>query len=204
MTLSDSHALLQRYIPTSLLPEERDQLLRDLRSFPANSNLFYCAQTENPLQGDGWRGFSFHKYHNGEKRDGVAGIILSNSCDIDPENLRDVESWVLFAPLISFSRYIERIEASGSKNESQIDDVKNSIRTQQITNLFYLPFVEGAEDETIAVLDRVAAEPLSAFWKNDHKSRLFSLSQNGIYLFLAKLGLHLMRIESDIRRAPAY
>ncbi len=50
------------------------------------------------LQGDGWREFQIFKFHTGE-RSSVRGLVISNSCDVDPDNQRDIPARIIFAPL---------------------------------------------------------------------------------------------------------
>lgn len=61
---------------------------------------FYDTFTEEMLQGDGWRGFQLFMFDPGDRRS-VRGLVLSNSCNVDPDNPRDVPARVVFAPLVN-------------------------------------------------------------------------------------------------------
>src|SRR6266498_2622004 len=96
------------FLPAYLSPEKKEALFEQLRSYPANLEYYTRAgdahEMAELLQGDGWQGFVAIKFETLERKV-VSGIILSNSCDIDTRNRRDLPVDVVFAPLIKLSRY---------------------------------------------------------------------------------------------------
>jgi hypothetical protein len=130
-------------------------------------------------QGDGWRGFVAINFETLEKKT-VSGIVLSNSCDIDPNNPRTLVPNILFAPLMRLGRYCDLLRQAGSDEET-ISSLLDSIRKQRITSIFYLPAHANALQESIALLYDVHGHPLDHFLANA-RSSLFTLNQFAFYL----------------------
>src|SRR5437870_4422628 len=101
---------IKLFLPKYLTPEESSDLFSELAKFPDNMS-FYLSNVElqnQLLQGDGWRGFVVVDFLTGNRKT-ASGVIVSNSCDVDLANIRDVPVNVLFSPLIELSRYRERL-----------------------------------------------------------------------------------------------
>ena len=92
--------LLNRIFPAYLSDVSKERLAECLSSRETNRD--YHANgwdgPEQPLQGDGWLPFTLFDFDAGDRRT-VAGIVLSNSCDIDQLNESMRPRKVLFAPL---------------------------------------------------------------------------------------------------------
>ena len=76
---------IKSYLPSYLTPENKAELFSELKKFPNNFNYYLCPHKETYLQGDAWRGFVAINFHTQESKM-VSGVIISNSCDITPEN----------------------------------------------------------------------------------------------------------------------
>ena len=155
---------------------------------------------EKILQGDGWRGFVAINFHTGERKT-VSGVILSNSCDIASENVRDLPVNVLFSPLIEVQRYKDLLRAVG-KTDAKIQDTVINIQKQLVTNIFYLPECPGFIPASLILLDDIHAHPLQDFLAQTRQS-LFTLNQPAFYLFVIKLSIHLTRFQEGIKRFAA-
>src|SRR5437588_3184716 len=135
----------KRYLPKYLSPEDTSELFADLASFPHTKRSFYLQQapTADPLQGDGWRGFVAVDFVTADRRE-VSGLVISNSCDIDPANRRDRAINILFSPLVQLAKYVELLRKV--RSNVQVEDNLTAIRNQRIASIFYLPAgVWGAE-----------------------------------------------------------
>jgi hypothetical protein len=76
------------FLPSYLTPEQKEDLVSELRRFPDIVNFYLNSGFEDePLQGDVWSDFTIIKFESGERRQ-CKGIILSNSCDISEDNER--------------------------------------------------------------------------------------------------------------------
>lgn len=189
---------IQDQIPYYLSQEAKHNLVKALDEFPKNTNYYISLYEDSFLQGDGWKSFELINFVNGERKK-VKGIILSNSCDIDIKNKRDIPAKITFAPIIKLNRYSDLLERSGLKN-GKIEAKINAIRDQKVTNLFYLPKGNGLDDDYIALLSDLHTIPLDEFQKIDGREKLFTLSQVGFYLFVLKLSVHFCRFHENLAR----
>lgn len=148
------------------------------------------------LQGDGWRGFQVFSFATGN-RNQVRGIVLSNSCDVSPENERVLPPNVTFAPIVKLSRIQKRFAQRGLKGD-QIETRLQAIRSQSITSMFYLPADGPLGEEYVALLDDLHSMPVEVHREAGEK--LFTLSMAGFYLFVFKLSVHFCRLHENIDR----
>lgn len=152
------------------------------------------------LQGDGWRGLPLFSFESGEKKY-VRGILLSNTCDVSPENDRTLPPKLVFAPIIRLSAVEARFATRGI-SPAQVADKVKAIKDQIATSIFYLPAGGPLEEDYVALLDDVHSVPVSAH-ENDNKEKLFTLSMAGFYLFVFKLSVHFCRLQENVDRGLA-
>lgn len=192
---------IQNQIPYYLTQRDKEALVKELKNF--ESIAYYIdLYPDVALQGDGWSELGLIRYETGERKR-VRGIVLSNSCDIDPRNKRDVPANLLFAPIIKLKAYAGLLEKANIPREKIVGKF-NSIREQRVTTLFYLPQGTGLEDEYIALLDDIHSLPLTAFFEQKNRTKLFTLSLTGFYLFILKLSVHFCRFsEEGVMRTEA-
>lgn len=196
---------LQKQIPYYLIADPaQKELLKELQSLSDGAtNGYYISKTSDPyiegmLQGDGWRGFGLFSFESGSRKT-VRGIVLSNSCDVSPENQRALPSKVTFAPMVRLSALKRRFENS-NLNPIQIESKLQAIKSQSVTNIFYLPAGGELEEDYVALLDDLHSMPMSALQKSAGK--LFTLSMAGFYLFVFKLSVHFCRFHENVGRMP--
>jgi len=131
----------------------------------------------------------------------VNSIILSNTCDIDTENKRNFPSQIIYSPLIPFKNYVTSLKANSSKNGTQLSAHFDAIRKQRITQIFFLPKKNNVIEDSIIFLDRIQNISNDFIDRKSLKTtRLFTLSNYGIYLFLFKISLHFTRIQDKVDR----
>lgn len=140
-------------------------------------------------------------FESGERKL-VKAVLLSNSCDIAPENKRELPTKLNFAPIIKLAPYLQLLRKAGLDNQ-QIDDKLVAIKEQKVTSLFYLPKGADLEEDYIALLDDVHTVPYQAFSTQSERRKIFTLSQVGFYLFLLKLSVHFCRFHEEINRSPS-
>ncbi|WP_143043314.1 hypothetical protein [Sphingopyxis sp. YR583] len=128
--------------------------------------------------------------------------MLSNSCDIAPENARATPSRVTFAPLVKLAAYQELLHKSGIKPES-IEDKISSIKAQKITNIFFLPAGGDLAEDHIVRLDEAQSMPVSIHEKSEEREKLFTLSMAGFYMLVFKISVHFCRLQEGIPRGHA-
>lgn len=188
-------------IPYYLTQEAKENLVAALKSFPDDFTYYTTLYPLDILQGDGWNSLGLIRYETGERKM-VRGILLSNSCDLEHKDKRDIPIKLVFAPIIKLKAYAEALEKS-EIDKKKIESKMQSIRRQLVNTLFYLPKGDGLDDEYVALLDDVHSIPLSIFYGQENKAKLFTLSQEGFYLFLLKLSVHFCRFHENVIRNEA-
>ena len=99
---------LQRQIPYYLTSEDRQALVNELKAiFRGGTANYFLSHTRDAfksdmLQGDGRRRFQLCMFDTG-KRCSVQGLVISNSCDVDPNNRGDLPARVIFVPLVKLA-----------------------------------------------------------------------------------------------------
>jgi len=189
-------------IPYYLTENQRTGLIKALNDFPENANYYldnFNNQYQNDvLQGDGWTNLRLRRFEDGEEGK-ILGIILSNTCDVSPENRRDLPTNITFAPIIPLSRYISSLQRA-SIGPKRINDKIDSIRQQKVSNIFFLPKGISLEEDCIVPLDQIYTMPTKLFIEDEEKSKIFTLSMIGFYLFVFKLSIHFCRFHENIDR----
>jgi hypothetical protein len=197
---------LRQQIPYYLAAEDRQVLVEELKAIVSGGTADYFlsryrdAFKADMLQGDGWRGFQLFLFDTGERRS-VRGLVLSNSCDVDPENPREVPARVIFAPLVKLAAYKALLDESGidtEKVEAKID----SIKAQKTTNIFYLPEGGPLEEDHVVRFDEAQSMPVAAHTASPDKEKLFTLSNTGFYMLVLKLSVHFCRLQEKVNRKP--
>ncbi|MCM2399777.1 hypothetical protein NBH20_01300 [Rhizobium sp. S153] len=205
MTLSDDAFKVS--IPYYLVsaPEQK-AFLRELEALRNGSAKgYYIAPNSDPfasevLQGDCWSGFQLFVFSSGTARP-VRGIVLSNSCDIAPENGRTIPPKVVFAPVVKLSQLAARFKSAGL-SDPQVDAKIKAIKSQEVTSLFYLPQGASLSEDYVVNLDDVHSMPFDAFNTGSTKAKHFTLSMAGFYMFVFKLSIHFCRLHENVDRRP--
>lgn len=192
------------YLPKYLSPDTEESLFQEIKKFPDNiDSRIYTEYHRNEkilFQGDGIDGMLFVdlpklKPHN------APGIVISNTCDIDPGNIRSTLSRVIYSPIMNLNEYCNMIEQTQAKTGQALLSHVNSIKSQYISNIFFLPKGGRLKGDSIVFFDWVCSCSREFF--TDNKiigDRIFTLSQYGFYLFLFKLSIHLTRIREGVER----
>lgn len=128
-------------------------------------------------------------------------ILLSNTCDMDISNARLNPCRIMYAPILNLEKYVEALQRSGVSEDrikSHVADIKN----QQISQILYLPTEPFFNHDSIVMFDRGMSIALTQ--ENIDKmlkSRFFTLSNYGFYLFLLKISYHFTRIQEKVDRS---
>jgi hypothetical protein len=195
---------IKLYLPKYLSSDAENQLFSGLKDFPNNidSQLYTSLLKDEKIvfQGDGIKDMlviNLPKTKIGKAQ----SIILSNTCDIDMNNRRNFPSQILYSPIFNLEKYHDGLIQQKIKDEKQIDNHINNIKKQRITQIFYLPEYSNILPASIVFLDRVCNIQNKFLDRNQlNTSRLFSLSNYGLYLFIYKLSIHFTRIQENVER----
>ena len=195
---------LQRQIPYYLVSEDRQVLINELKAISRGGTAdYFLGQTQDAfrsamLQGDGWRGFQLFMFDTGKRRS-VQGLVISNSCDVDPNNRRDLPARVIFAPLVKLATY-EALLGKRNIKQRKIDEKLAAIRAQKTSNLFFLPSGGPLADDHIVRLDDAHSMPVAANSAATDREKLFTLSNTGFYMLVLKLSIHFCRLQEKVNR----
>ena len=195
---------IRPYLPKYLSNESEKELFSSLKDFPQNvdSRLYthYLSKEKNIFQGDGLKDLLVINLPDKEVRP-APSIILSNTCDVDLANDRLFPSQIVYAPIFNLNKYMGHLLGKSSKTKQQIIDHIDAIKRQEITQIFYLPSIDGALDESVVFFDRICSCLNSYIDRSTlQRQRLFTLSDYGAYLFVLKLSIHFTRIQDSIER----
>jgi hypothetical protein len=192
---------IREYLPYYLTEEVKVWIINELNKFHVGQMQYYLFNRyeQEMLQGDGWTRLHLRNFQTGEKIL-INGVVLSNTCDVDPSNKRDLPVNIVFAPLIPVDAYIGRLVGAGVARHS-IDDKMAAMKRQEVTNVFYVPEGGGLETEHIVLLDDIHSMPAHVYEEEKTKSKRFTLSQAGFYLFILKLSMHFCRFHENLVRA---
>jgi len=195
---------LRDHIPYYLTQDQREGLKRALEDFSqkGESVSYYTAYHQGELlQGDGWDALEIIQFKD-TRRISTKGILLSNTCDMDLGNKRERPPNIVFAPIISLSRYRKLLASRGLPTDV-ISSKIESIKRQEVTSIFYLP--QGGElfGDYIAYFDDLHTIPVDYLDCLDCEQNLFTLSQFGFYLFLFKISVHFCRFHENVARDSA-
>lgn len=200
MTLDDE---IRIYLPKYLSAENYDTLIKELEDFPDNiDQRMYTSIADEGLlcQGDVIKDMPYAEIDHLEM--GVKNkdcIVLSNTCDIDPNNKRFFNSRIMYAPLIELDKY-KKVLLDHGVSEQQINGHINSIKEQRVSQILYLPKSQSF-DESIVFLDKVINidhRYIDRVTLNDR--RLVSLSDYGFYMLLFKISVHFSRLQENVVR----
>lgn len=203
MTFDD----IKLYLPNFLSGGAENELFSSLKGFPNNidDRLYTTHLSRNNIiyQGDGFSNFSIFNLPNVECRQSKA-MVLSNTCDIDINNKRYFDSSIVYAPIFDLKKYKQALERELPNNGESINQHINSIKKQELTQVFYLPAYKPIIDESIVFLDKLISIPNKMVDRGEViNDRLFTLSDYGIYLFVYKLSVHFCRIKDNVERRSA-
>lgn len=201
---SDSFSV---FLPQYLTEDIKEVLKRELGQFTNGEivkSVFtsQLAASDSIYQGDGLRDLLVVNLPD-TRVASSKGLVVSNTCDIDPSNKRYFPSMIAYCPIFRLDKYQTMLEGSGLYSSEQITQHLENIRKQLITQIFYLP-AGGIEGEGLVFLDRLCHSSSDHIDRSDLKNRrLFSLSQFGHYLFLFKLSIHFTRMNDKVVRGAS-
>ena len=201
---------LNKILPPELTEQKKGRLQVGLNQFlkvNANENKYYTEfylPKFNPyfLQGDLIREIRFPVFNKVErqyKKEYFDALLISNTCDVEDSNRRNVPKHAILAKLIPFDSFIETINEIGIENASNII---TQVKNQQYSNIFYLPETRTNKDyityfDDLTVLE---VDELNALKEEININRIESLDYFGYYLFIFKLSFHFCRLQEETQR----
>ena len=131
----------QRQLPPFLTSAKKQEILDAIKDFPEKFNPYQYVK-EDPFaeQGDIFADVPFYFYENNKKEPKIA-MVLSNACDISPENKRYAPVKVITALLLKFDRFSDHQYDVLAERRCSAGRLHPEIR------LFDLNTVEGVLDQ---------------------------------------------------------
>jgi len=193
---------VRKFLPTFLSQGSETAFLDEIRHFlKSGSRPFYTEALRDKrfiFQGDGLEGLLIINLPGTATKQG-AGMVLSNSCDINPSNERLFDASLCYAPIISLPAYLTALRKEFA--EKRVAAHECDLRSQSITQIFFLPQGGKLPNDAIVFLDRIVSIANDTVDRNNLAARrLFTLSDFGAWLFTLKLSIHLCRIRDKVDR----
>lgn len=205
MAFDDDTLQQQQQVLPYLTSAEQEIVWSNLKTITSGGSADYFLSPyhdefkDRMLQGDGHSGFQLFNFETGKSRS-IKGLVLSNSCDISPDNPRPIPSRIIFAPLVKLATYRSLLEKNCT-NQKLVKTRIKAIRMQRTTNIFYLPAGGPLGDEYIVRFDEVQSMPMARYYDaQSEKKKLFTLNDTGFYMLIFKLSIHFCRFQEDVRR----
>lgn len=212
----DTLELIRTFLPKYLTPELQENLFKIVQeNFPLSTdpNLLYSRipDVDYYYQGDCIVDIPFSSFNEGTFETAyLNGVIVSNTCDISPDNDRIDLPNIQFASVFSLREYILTLKRKNI-NEQRISSFIENLKGNRISNLFYLPEKKNGPDiileESFVRFDVNVTLPISIFTGDvfdksyaPQGDRLISFSNYGFYLFLIKLSVHYCRFREGVFR----
>jgi hypothetical protein len=196
----------KKYLPQYLSATSLDGMFEDIQKFvqTGSSEEVYTSGLKDQdqiFQGDALNELPFITFPHDSAPFNCKAIVLSNSCDINPENPRPFNSHLIYSPIWRLSAYIELLTKKGINEEKLINHIID-IKSQVVTQILYLPqHHDGPNEDCIVFLDRIChCDCAYIDHENIRDRRLFSFGNFGFYLFLLKISIHFTRIREKIDR----
>ena len=126
-------------------------------------------------------------------------ILLSTTCDVDVNNVRNIPKKAIIAKIIPLDNFVDALANLEIKNAT---DILTQVKNQMYSNVLYLPKSKNGVDY-IAYFDDISVIEIDELnWlKGDIKNnRIESLDYFGYYLFLFKLSFHFCRLPEETHR----
>lgn len=198
---------IRRYLPSYLAPDEEEKLFSELKGFPSNvDDRLYAPQNVSDShirQGDGLDDMPLVSLPDDTVKEKPV-LIVSNTCDVSPENERATTPRILYCPIVDFELFSYYIKESGIyDNEGAAEDYLQHVRQQKVSSIFYLPPSPERElEESLALMGRINNCSVEVAYENQSvsKDRIFSLGLYGFYLLVLKISIHFSRFNEGIHR----
>lgn len=199
---------IENLIPKELSEQRKGRLRDGLNQFHSsntdskNYTEFY-SESNYPyfLQGDMIRDLRFPFWDSSTmdfSKRYYDAVIISNTCDLDELNKRQIPKQIVIAKLIRLEDFEEGLRLHQVNNPELI--LKN-LRNQEYSNIMYFPEINGVE--YLATLDELSSVTLDEIinLKSDFdQNRIKSLDLFGHYLFVFKFSYHLCRLPEETDR----
>ena len=215
-TKEDALEIIRAHLPSYLTPDLKDKLFSAVKDhFPLSidADLIYEELPDKDIyyQGDAIIDIPFSIFNNGSfEVNYLSGIVMSNTCDISPENERMEKPIIQFSSIFLLDDYITLLKNKGI-GDSRIESFISDLKRNKISNLFYLPkkvndgkliYAEAFVrfDSNVSLSSKIFENETYNKAYMPSGDRIFSFSNYGFYLFIIKLSIHYCRFREGVFR----
>jgi hypothetical protein len=192
---------LRLHLPRYLSEARQQGIKKALEDFPEIKFWYLNAYQDEILQGDCWSGLTALNFENGARKK-IRGVVLSNSCSVDPANSDRLPAQLVFVPLLRVNT-LEAFLAKQKQSPEQIASIVAAIRRQEIDNFFFFPKSKAIDSDSVAWFDQVHTMPVNAFLAEVERKKMTTLTDASFYLFAFKLSIYFCRLHEDVDRSEA-
>jgi hypothetical protein len=194
---------LAQHLPRYLSATRQEGIRKALADFPDIKVWYLNAYADEVLQGDCWSHLTALHFDTGARKK-IRGVVLSNSCDIDPKPSKapQLPMQIVFVPLLRLEALKQHWSNRGFEAEA-ISQTLDSIRRQSIDSFIYFPAGASIVEESVAWLDQVHTMPFDRFAQEGERRKLSTLHDVSFYLFAFKLSIYFCRLHEGVDRSSA-
>jgi hypothetical protein len=192
---------LTLHLPRYLSEARQLGIRKALEDFPEIKFWYLNAYHNELLQGDCWKGLTALNFDNGARKK-IRGVVLSNSCSVDPANGNRLPPQIAFVPLLRLSS-LESFFSRKNQTPEQIASITTAIRKQEVDNFFFFPKGPDIDSDSVAWFDQVHTMPLSNFLEENGRQKIATLTDTSFYLFAFKLSIYFCRLHENVDRSNA-
>lgn len=191
------------FLPKFLSAESEKKLFEELSDFPNSfDQRIYLGPISEPnglLQGDCVDGLPVFNLPSPSIKYSKA-LLLSNSCDVDPQNSRLVPIRLTYCPIFSFEKVESALRESHPDATNRINSFLAAVKEQRVSQVLYLPKGHRVE-ESLVFFDRICSCAPSSEISNETLRKIsFRLGNYGFYVLLLKLSIHFCRMRDGVDR----
>lgn len=128
-------------------------------------------------------------------------MLVSNSCDVDRRNARDLPVSVTIAPVMRLSRFRQMLLDS-DVDEDRIASIVQSLKVQELSTMLYVPVGSGVQEPLVVMLSNVQSMSIDEF-NTPLPNREAVLTARGFWLLVIKLAMHFCRPYEAVERDAA-
>lgn len=177
-------------------------MYEDLRRLEGGIRYFSPNQFDFNLQGDAFDGAPYVVIGSTAVSERSTRVmLLSNTCDMAPENLRDTPLRVAVAPIVRLERFREIFIAEGMPQDA-VDEKVAAVRAHRVSKIFFLPRGSGIAEDSVVMFDSIQTMPIDRF-EAAHPQKLATLSDRAFWLLAVKLSIHFCRLQEGVARQAA-
>lgn len=120
--------------------------------------------------------------------------VLTHECDIDQDNQREFNDYVLVCPLIAFDKFIETYHAVW--DDQKFTSFLSNLGRRRVSRVLYIPPVEEMTFGALMYLNQITSTHISAL-EHEGASAMSAVTSRGLRIIDYFLQNHLLRPKTE-------